>query len=150
MIIPNLPLDFSDVWDQKSCCAALYQLEPVRLLLGDTLHPGGLALTHRLGKLAGLKRDERVLDLACGRGASALAVARSFHCQVVGLDLGREGLVESMPLGKESVADGRVSFLLGDAEMLPFPPGSFDAVLCECSLSLFPDKAQGVGEVARL
>ena len=71
----------SDSWAQKSCCGALYELEPVRLLLGDTLHPGGLALTHRLGKLMGIERGQLVLDIACGRGTSTLAVARSFHCR---------------------------------------------------------------------
>ena len=88
----ELPLDPSD---RKSCCSALYEMEPVRLLLGDTLHPGGLALTHRLGKLMEIQRDNLVLDLACGRGASSVAVARSFHCRVVGVDLSRRGIVDA-------------------------------------------------------
>ena len=33
----------------KSCCAALYSSDWARLLLGDSFHPGGLALTERLG-----------------------------------------------------------------------------------------------------
>ena len=59
--VQGLPLDLED---RKSCCSALYELEPVRMLLGDTLHPGGLGLTHRLGKLAGIEPDDMVLDLA--------------------------------------------------------------------------------------
>ena len=145
----GLPEDMADTWDRKSCCAALYQLEPVRLLLGDTLHPGGLALTHRLGKLIDIKRDDLVLDLACGSGAGALAVARSFHCRVVGLDLGST-VVGAERLARDANMRGRATFLRGDAEALPFPPGSFDAVLCECSLSLFPDKEKGISEIARL
>jgi len=148
--LPDLPQDPSDSLDRKSCCAALYQSEPVRLLLGDTLHPGGLALTHRLGKLVDIKRDDLVLDVACGRGASALAVARSFHCRVVGADLGREGIAEATRLAKEGRIDGLVSFLCGDGENLPLGAESFDAALCECSMSLFPDKVQGVAEMARL
>ena len=64
------------------------------MLLGDTLHPGGLGLTHRLGKLAGIEPDDMVLDLACGRGTSALALARSFYCRVIGADLGRGAIEE--------------------------------------------------------
>ena len=146
----GLPFASPDPVDRKSCCAALYELEPVRLLLGDTLHPGGLALTHRLGKLVDIKRDELVLDVACGRGASALAVARSFHCRVVGVDLGWEGLMEATRAAAEDRMGGQASFLLGDGEGLPFGPGSFDAAMCECSMSLFPDKALGVAEIARL
>ena len=70
----------------KACCADLYQSELVRLILGDTLHPGGLGLTNRLGKLMGLKRGDQVVDLASGRGTSAMAISRSFHCQVVGVE----------------------------------------------------------------
>ena len=145
--IAQMGLESTDV---KSCCAALYQLEPVRLLLGDTLHPGGLALTHRLGKLVDIQRDDLVLDVACGRGASSMAVARSFHCRVVGVDLGREGTYEASRLAKEQRIEGITSFVHGDVERLPLSPDTFDDALCECSMSLFPDKVRGVAEVARL
>ena len=136
--------------DVKSCCAALYSSDTVRLLFGDTLHPGGLALTHRLAELAGLRRDYLLLDVACGRGASALALARASHCRVVGVDLGREGLAEATRLARKGDIDGSVSFLCGDAEMMPLAPESFDVALCECTMSLFPDKARSVAEIARL
>ena len=145
----GLAEDLADTLDRKSCCAALYQLEPVRLLLGDSLHPGGLALTHRLGKLVDIKGDDLVLDLACGSGASALAAARSFHCRVMGVDLGST-VVGAERLATDANMRGRASFFQGDAEALPLSDGSFDAVLCECSLSLFPDKAKGIAEIARL
>lgn len=35
----------------KVCYATFYQSDLVRLLLGDVFHPGGLALTRRLGDL---------------------------------------------------------------------------------------------------
>ena len=146
----RLTEQLSDIWGKKSCCAALYELEPVRLLLGDTLHPGGLALTHRLGKLIDIRPDDLVLDVASGRGASALAVARSFHCDVVGVDLGLKATAEATRVARESGSAGRVSFLCGDGENLPLRSETFDAVLCECSMSLFPDKRRGVAEVARL
>ena len=147
MRLPSLP---SDSWAQKSCCGALYELEPVRLLLGDTLHPGGLALTHRLGKLMGIERGQRVLDIACGRGTSTTAVARSFHCRTIGVDLGRGGLVEAARLVGESHLESSVSLNIGDAEMLPLACDCLDAALCECSFSTFPDKRLGLAEVGRV
>jgi arsenite methyltransferase len=60
----------------KACCAALYESDWARLLLGDSLHPGGLALTERLGSLLGLGPGDRVLDVACGPGTSALTWPR--------------------------------------------------------------------------
>src|SRR5260370_8062718 len=72
----------------KACCADLYASDWVRLLLGESLHPGGLSLTERLGVLLGLDAQTRVLDLAAGRGTSALHLARVFGCQVIGGDYG--------------------------------------------------------------
>jgi hypothetical protein len=40
----------------KTCCAAVYQSEWIRLLIGDSLHPGGLVLTEQLGLLTDLGR----------------------------------------------------------------------------------------------
>ena len=45
----------------KSCCAALYEKDWVRLLLGNSYHPGGLALTERLGQLLSLRPGMRIL-----------------------------------------------------------------------------------------
>src|SRR5205823_12263086 len=66
----------------KSCCANLYETDVARLLLGDSFHPGGLALTERLGQLLRLCPDDVVLDVAAGRGTSAVHLAKLFGCRV--------------------------------------------------------------------
>jgi ubiquinone/menaquinone biosynthesis C-methylase UbiE len=43
-----------------------------------------------------------------------------------------------------------VQFERGDAETLPFPDGSFDAVICECAFCTFPNKAATAGEFFRV
>ena len=35
----------------KQCCAAAYESDAVKLLLGDSLHPGGAEMTDRLGRM---------------------------------------------------------------------------------------------------
>ena len=126
--------------EAKTCCASLYHSDAARLLLGESLHPGGLGLTHRLGRMAGLVPGERVLDVACGRGASARALTRAFKCSVVGVDLDRYNLRTA--IRAEDIASSP-SYLLGDGEALPFARDAFDAVVCECSMSLFPNKSIG-------
>ena len=44
----------------------------------------------------------------------------------------------------------QVRFHHGDAEELPLPDGCFDAVICECALCVFPDKATAAAEMARV
>jgi hypothetical protein len=39
----------------KSCCAAAYGQDAVALVLGESYHPGGLALTRRLADSLGLR-----------------------------------------------------------------------------------------------
>ncbi|MDE0824918.1 MAG: hypothetical protein OSB07_13250 [Dehalococcoidia bacterium] len=41
--------------EAKACCADLYQSDMAKLIMGDTLHPGGLGLTNKLGRLMGLQ-----------------------------------------------------------------------------------------------
>jgi arsenite methyltransferase len=135
----------------KACCAQLYGSEWARLLLGgDSFHPGGLALTERLAELLRLDSDANVLDLACGRGASALHLARRFGWRVVGTDLSAANLGAA----RQAVASARLTHLvelkLGDAERLQLEDRAFDAVICECAFCLFPDKDAAAAECARM
>ncbi len=68
----------------KACCAAVYASDWARQLLGESFHPGGLALTRRLGMLLDLGPGKRLLDVAAGKGASAIFLAQQFGCEVIG------------------------------------------------------------------
>ena len=78
--------------DVKACCATLYESDFARLLLGDSFHPGGLRLTERLGAKLGLGAGREVLDVASGKGESAMFLAQRFGCEVVGVDFGPENV----------------------------------------------------------
>jgi ubiquinone/menaquinone biosynthesis C-methylase UbiE len=43
-----------------------------------------------------------------------------------------------------------VRFHLGDAERIPLPDASVDAVVCECAFCTFPDKTTAASEMARV
>jgi arsenite methyltransferase len=134
----------------KTCCATLYASDWARLLLGDSFHPGGLALTERLGTLLDLKPGQRVLDVAAGRGTSAIFLAQRFGCAVVGVEYGGTAVVEANALAAEAGLADRVRFEQGDAEQIPFAAGAFDAVICECAFCTFPDKRAAAAEFARV
>jgi arsenite methyltransferase len=136
--------------DPKGSCARLYESDAVRWLLDGQLHPGGERLTRRLAQLAGIERGQRVLDIACGSGATALLLARDLGCEVVGVDLGAQAIERATDAARAAGLAARVRFVLGDAEELPFPDAGFDAVLSECSLCTFPDKQRAIAEMARV
>jgi len=134
----------------KICCATFYQSDAVRMLLGDVFHPGGLALTRHLGEVIGLGPGDHVLDVACGRGASAVHLAEHFGCHVTGLDYGAENVAAAQAHAADKGVAHLTIFHQGDAEGLPFDDGMFDAVISECSFCTFPDKATAAAEMARV
>ncbi len=134
----------------KSCCARLYESDLVRLLLGESFHPGGLKLTSRLGKLLGLGSDSRVLDVACGNGASAIHIAETFGSEVTGLDYSKENVKKAGELAANRGIGHRAHFERGDSERMPFQDGSFDVIICECAFCTFPDKAAAAREFFRV
>lgn len=136
--------------DIKQCCAAAYDADITKLLLGDSFHPGGLGLTERLGQLLNLKPRTRVLDVAAGRGTSGIFLAKRFGCEVVGVDFSRKNAEEANRTALEMGLAERAAFRWADAERLPFADGSFDAIICECAVCLFPDKQLAVNECARV
>jgi SAM-dependent methyltransferase len=134
----------------KSCCAAAYGSPAAAFLVGESLHPGGAGLTRRLADAVQLRSGQRVLDVASGRGTTALLLAREYGVAVDGVDLSDASVREATAAARRADRTARVAFQLADAEQLPFDDGTFDALVCECSWCLFPDKAQAAAEFARV
>ncbi len=134
----------------KQCCANLYESDAAKLLLGDSFHPGGTKLTEYLGRILHLTPQSRVLDVAAGKGASALHLASRFGCEVMGIDYGGKSVEEATRTAKDMNLQDRVSFQQADAERLPFADETFDAVVCECAFCTFPNKQTAAGEFARV
>jgi ubiquinone/menaquinone biosynthesis C-methylase UbiE len=134
----------------KACCAAVYESDWARLLLGDSFHPGGLALTEHLGVLAGLDWSQYVLDVASGTGASAIFLNERFGCQIVGIDYSQVSVTAANLAANEVGQAPQVRFEMGDSERLPFEDNSFDAIICECAFCTFPDKPTAAAEFFRV
>jgi SAM-dependent methyltransferase len=104
-------------------------------------------MAERLVESADLCAGDAVLDVATGTGNAAIAAARC-GCQVSGVDY-VEALLER---GRErAAAEGlSVTFIEGDAEALPFPDDSFDAVLSCVGVMFTPDDEQAAAELVRV
>jgi arsenite methyltransferase len=132
------------------CCASPYDSAALRWLLGDDLHPGGDVLARRLAHLAGLGPESHVLDVPSGRGRTARLFASEFGAEVTGVELSAQSVAAAQAETEAAGLHGRVRLLQGDAAALPAPSGAFDAVVCECSLCLFPGKGQALAEMRRV
>ena len=86
-----------------------------------------------------------MLDVVCGTGIVARTVADLIGSDsVVGVDLNEAMLTVARRVRPE------IDWRQGDAAALPFPDGSFDAVLCQMALMFFPDPSQAVREMGRV
>ncbi|HEX5708619.1 MAG TPA: bifunctional demethylmenaquinone methyltransferase/2-methoxy-6-polyprenyl-1,4-benzoquinol methylase UbiE [Pyrinomonadaceae bacterium] len=105
----------------------------VAKLLGDSLAPGA-----------------RVLDVACGTGDLAFALAEAVpHARVVGVDFCRP-MLELAAAKSARRSAGAVAFVEGDALSLPFADETFDAASIAFGLRNLARVEQGLEELRRV
>jgi SAM-dependent methyltransferase len=114
----------------------------------DQIARGIQAVADHVVRSARIRAGERVLDIACGTGNTAL-MARARGAAVTGLDLTPELLAIARQREREAGC-GDIAWKEGDAEDLPFEDGSFDVVVSSCGLMFAPNQVQVAREVARV
>lgn len=95
---------------------------------------------------AGVKRGDRVLDVACGTGAATLAAAET--AGPAGHVTGLDARPEMLAVARRKPA--RVEWVEGRAEALPMPEASFDAVVSQFGLMFFDDQPRALAEMMRV
>lgn len=98
-----------------------------------------------------LKEGERVLDVACGTGASAIPAAQRVGPagSVLAIDLA-ERLLELGRTKAHGLGLANVEFRIGDMERLGLPDASFDAVVCVFGIFFVDDMARAARELWRM
>ena len=91
---------------------------------------------------------KRVLEVACGTGVLTRAMARALpgDSMIVATDLNPPMFEHAAALGTARPVEWREA----DAMRLPFPDGSFDAVVCQFGVMFFPERAQAFAEARRV
>jgi SAM-dependent methyltransferase len=102
-------------------------------------------LARALIEVAGIKRGQRALDVGCGTGALAEALAALLGADSV-------TAIDPSPASVETCARRvpGVDARAGRAEALPFGDGEFDAALAQLVVPWMSDPARGVGEMRRV
>ena len=108
------------------------------------IRPGDVDLTRRAIGLAQLNAGCRVLDVGCGTGVTVEHLVCESKIRAVGIDL------SAALLAQGKAREPALPLTLGHAEALPFPDGSFDGVLFECTLSLIKGHEPVLSECNRV
>jgi SAM-dependent methyltransferase len=100
---------------------------------------------------AGLMPGERVLDVACGTGSTAVSAAArvSPGGAVTGTDLS-DRMVEAARQRAMRLQCANARFERMGAENLELPDNSFDVVLCALGLMYVPDPQHAISEMRRV
>ncbi|HIK14432.1 MAG TPA: methyltransferase domain-containing protein [Leptolyngbyaceae cyanobacterium M33_DOE_097] len=100
------------------------------------LRPGGKAATEQLFQWAGFKPGETVLELAASFGYSAIALAKRYGVQVVGVEKNPESVARARANIQAAGLADQVQVIEGDIFHLEQIPGQFDYVLAEAILTM--------------
>jgi ubiquinone/menaquinone biosynthesis C-methylase UbiE len=115
-------------------------------------HPAFAAMLEGYLDAMGIGAAASVLDLGCGTGLAARAIARrkDFSGRVTAIDLSAHLVRAAQRLAAEEGLADRIAFRTGDTRRLDLVPASFDAVVAHTLLSHVEDPAEVVRQAAQL
>jgi ubiquinone/menaquinone biosynthesis C-methylase UbiE len=110
--------------------------------------PQRAAEAERLASLVQTSREDVGLDLACGPGTFAIAIA-PLSCRMLGVDLTPAFLRRARDRANEQ-AVANVWFVCGEATALPIRDGSIDFAVCGYSFHHMREPQRALRELARV
>lgn len=143
-------LRFKRVWNVLA-----EKKSPEEIVFGPCLAPKysrkqDLLYFGSLEKLLNIRPGDVILDIGCG----PLARAENYFSQkglgIVGVDVSIRTLKKARDNVQKYGKEYHVSFVLGDAEFLPFRGDSFKIVLCIGLISHLPSKQSVVNSLGRI
>jgi cyclopropane fatty-acyl-phospholipid synthase-like methyltransferase len=131
-------------------------------LLGDELHYGVFdrgnetlaeatgALTDRMAVAAKIEPGAEVLDVGCGTGAPACALALGHGARVTGITTSEVGVQAATARAAEAGVSGLARFEVRDGTANGYPDESFDRVWALESTHLMTPRRRVIAECARV
>jgi len=117
----------------------------------ETIRQMFAPVTEALVEDSRISRGQAVLDIATGPGEPALSIAALVgpEGRVVGIDPVPE-MVAAARRAAGRLELGNAQFEVAFADQLPFPDGSFDAVISRFGAMFFPSPVDGIREMLRV
>jgi ubiquinone/menaquinone biosynthesis C-methylase UbiE len=112
------------------------------------IHPGGRHATDQLLQWAAIQPGERVLDIGCGVGTTAIRIARETGAEVVAADISPL-MHQRTARNVQAAGLSNITAERADILQLPYPVGCFDCVLAE-AVTMFVNRPRAAAELARV
>jgi SAM-dependent methyltransferase len=93
-------------------------------------NPTSAEKIRHLGELLRLTPQNRILDIACGRGGPAIIFAETFGCRILGVERAPEFVETARARIAQAGLESLIDIAERDAREFPLDPETFDAALC--------------------
>ncbi len=136
----------------KLAAREITELDPYKFMatIGKrVIHPGGRGSTAALLERAQITGSERVLDVGCGVGTTAIEIARRHGATVTAADISPLMIERARANVRAADVEHRVTVEDADIMGLPYPDDHFDVVVAE-AVTMFVDREDAAGELARV
>ncbi|MFW9895790.1 MAG: class I SAM-dependent methyltransferase [Candidatus Thorarchaeota archaeon] len=112
---------------------------------------GGWKGTNRLIELLNINKMKKpkILEVGCSAGYITRYIAKSFDCEIIGIDLS-DLILEIAREETQKLNLKNILFQTGNVENLPFPDNSFDIVFGEAITALVPSPIKVFKEYKRV
>jgi ubiquinone/menaquinone biosynthesis C-methylase UbiE len=131
---------------------AIRTLDPYAFLavIGKrVIHPGGRRATEELFRRADFQPGQRVLDIGCGVGTTAIAIARRFGAEVTAADISAIMLSRAGTHVRAAGVAAGVRVEEADITRMQYADGTFDRVVAE-AVTMFADRPRAARELVRV
>jgi ubiquinone/menaquinone biosynthesis C-methylase UbiE len=120
------------------------------LIMGEQIHVAGFKSSMELAKRAGVRENQKVLDLCSALGAGLRFLVKNFKVQGFGLDGTKTMFEEAKKRAREENLADKIEFKFGNVEDIPWPDGAFDVVWGEDAWCYVEHKEKLISSAARV
>lgn len=112
-----------------------------RFFMSRFFEKGNAPLNALLIDLVAAGKDDRILEIGFGSGASILQIAKGLAGGAVeGVDISDAMIKAAVRKNKAHIAAGKVKLTLGDFDTIDYPENSFDTVCSANTIYFWPDQ----------
>ncbi|MGA7670032.1 MAG: methyltransferase domain-containing protein [Nitrolancea sp.] len=113
------------------------------------IHPGGRRSTEALLERGQFRPGQRVLDVGCGVGTTAMRIGSRFDATVTAVDISPLMLERAGANVRKAGLSDRIGVEEGDILALSYPDNAFDRVIAE-AVTMFVDRSHAARELVRV
>lgn len=133
------------IWGGEDIHVGLYQSDD------ESIFDASRRTVERLaGKLSGLGKDSRVLDLGAGYGGAARYLASTYGCRVVALNLSEVENERDRQMNRDQGLDGLIEVVDGSFDALPYADDTFDFIWSQDAILHSDNRTKVMQEAARV